>query len=65
MLQKLDNFLQFLFRLFGSRHIGKGNLDFLLVMQFGAAFAERHNPAATALGLLHDKKPYTNQQQHR
>ena len=34
-------------------------------MHFGMAFPEIHDPAAAALGLLHDKEPYTDQDQDR
>ncbi len=65
MLEEFDNFLQFFLGFFRPGHIGEGDFDFFLIMQFGAAFAERHDFAAATLRLLHDKEPNTNQQQHR
>ena len=64
VFQKFDDFLQFFLRFFGSGHFSESHLDFFLIVQLGAAFAERHHLAAPALGLLHDKEPHPDEQQH-
>ena len=61
--QEFDDFRQFLLRFVFTSNVFKGNLDLTFPVHLGMALAKVHDPAAAALGLLHDEEPDGNEDQ--
>ena len=65
VLQKINDFRQFLLGFFFAGDIGKSDMHFSLFMHFRARFTEVHHATAAALRLVHDKEPDADQEQNR
>jgi len=65
MLEELNHFLKFLLGFISPGNILEVDLDLIRTAHAGTALAKGHDPAATALRLLHNEEPYTDEQENR
>ena len=65
VLEKGDDFFEFLLGLFHAGHVVERDFLLVLVEHSGAALAEGHRLAAAHLHLPHEEDPHADQQQHR